>query len=200
MNPLDGHGGAAELEAFTDAGAACARIAEIYERSRAAIRTAFQEPADGLVGVEIVRDRRQTPADLLQEVHRHGGVATTRFLVGRNADKIERLAKEFGVERWTTDLDRALDNKDDAIFFDAATTQALEDTMLSPHFYTTDFAAIDRLDVSSIRPQWDALMQEFRDDANRGHFQRPADLDADYSKLPPELNALPAPRMMATFF
>jgi AMP nucleosidase len=46
LNPLDGHGGAAELEAFTDAGAACARIAEIYERSRAAIRTAFREPAE----------------------------------------------------------------------------------------------------------------------------------------------------------
>jgi magnesium-protoporphyrin IX monomethyl ester (oxidative) cyclase len=64
---------------------------------------------------------------------------------------------------------------------------AKEDTILSPRFYTTDFAAIDRIDVSGIRPQWDALMEEFRQDANEGHFERPRDLDQDYSKLPPEL-------------
>lgn len=46
------------------------------------------------------------------------------ILVGRNADKIEALAKKYGVARWTTDLDEALKNKDDTIFFDAATTQA----------------------------------------------------------------------------
>jgi len=46
------------------------------------------------------------------------------ILVGRDADKIEHLAKRFNVARWTTDLDKALTNKDDTIFFDAATTQA----------------------------------------------------------------------------
>lgn len=46
------------------------------------------------------------------------------ILVGRNADKIERLAKSLKVERWTTDLDRALADPNDTIFFDAATTQA----------------------------------------------------------------------------
>jgi predicted dehydrogenase len=46
------------------------------------------------------------------------------ILVGRNADKIERLAKSLNVARWTTDLDQALADKNDAIFFDAATTQA----------------------------------------------------------------------------
>ena len=46
------------------------------------------------------------------------------ILVGRNAEKIEGLAKKYGIERWTTDLDAALTNKDDTIFFDAATTQA----------------------------------------------------------------------------
>ena len=45
------------------------------------------------------------------------------ILVGRNAEKIEALAAEHGVERWTTDLDAALANPDDTIFFDAATTQ-----------------------------------------------------------------------------
>jgi len=45
------------------------------------------------------------------------------ILVGRNADKLEQLAKEHGIARWTTDLEAALANKDDAVFFDAASTQ-----------------------------------------------------------------------------
>ena len=49
------------------------------------------------------------------------------ILVGRNADKIARLAKTHGVERFTTDLDGALNNKDDILFFDAATTQMRAD-------------------------------------------------------------------------
>src|SRR5262249_40981940 len=40
-----------------------------------------------------------------------------------NADKVKALAAKHGVERWSTDLDSALANKDDAIFFDAASTQ-----------------------------------------------------------------------------
>lgn len=44
-------------------------------------------------------------------------------LVGRNAEKISALAKTHGLERWTTDLDKALADPDDTIFFDAATTQ-----------------------------------------------------------------------------
>ena len=46
------------------------------------------------------------------------------ILVGRNAGKLAALAKAHGVERWTTDLDAALANPDDTVFFDAATTQA----------------------------------------------------------------------------
>jgi predicted dehydrogenase len=45
------------------------------------------------------------------------------ILIGRNAEKTAALAKQHGVERWSTDLDKALGNKDDAVFFDAATTQ-----------------------------------------------------------------------------
>src|ERR1700736_746865 len=46
------------------------------------------------------------------------------ILVGRDADKVERLAKRFNVPRWTTDLDAALSERSDTVFFDAATTQA----------------------------------------------------------------------------
>ena len=45
------------------------------------------------------------------------------ILIGRNAEKIAALAKAHNVERWGTDLDKALANKDDTLFFDAATTQ-----------------------------------------------------------------------------
>ena len=65
------------------------------------------------------------------EIRKQGGVALkdgTRLmpdpiLVGRNPEKIASLAKQYGVERWTTDLDKALKNPEDKIFFDAASTQ-----------------------------------------------------------------------------
>jgi len=44
-------------------------------------------------------------------------------LVGRNADKVEAVAKAHNVARWTTDLDAALANPDDTLFFDAASTK-----------------------------------------------------------------------------
>ncbi len=69
-----------------------------------------------------------------------------------------------------------------------ATHTALKDTVLTPRFYTTDFDAMDKIDVDAIRPQWEALMNEFRADVNTDHFQRPADMSADYSTLPPALH------------
>jgi len=44
------------------------------------------------------------------------------ILVGRNADKLQALAKEHGVARWTTDLDAALADRNDTLYFDAAST------------------------------------------------------------------------------
>ena len=45
------------------------------------------------------------------------------ILVGRNAEKVEALAKHHGVERWTTDLAAALADPNDEVFFDSGTTQ-----------------------------------------------------------------------------
>jgi predicted dehydrogenase len=45
------------------------------------------------------------------------------ILIGRNADKLRALAHAHGIERYDTDLERALANRDDSVFFDAATTQ-----------------------------------------------------------------------------
>ncbi|GAB5377102.1 MAG: Gfo/Idh/MocA family oxidoreductase [Acuticoccus sp.] len=44
------------------------------------------------------------------------------ILVGRNPAKVAALAKAHGVERWSGDVDAALANPDDTIFFDAGTT------------------------------------------------------------------------------
>jgi len=65
------------------------------------------------------------------EIRRQGGVMLKDgtslmpdpILVGRDAAKLERLAKVHNLERWTTDLNQALANKNDSIFFDAASTQ-----------------------------------------------------------------------------
>ena len=45
------------------------------------------------------------------------------ILIGRNAEKMEALAKAHNIARWGTDLDAALANNDDTVFFDAGTTQ-----------------------------------------------------------------------------
>ena len=55
---------------------------------------------------------------------------------------------------------------------DAAVEKARESTMLSPRFYTTDFKAMDRIDVSSMRTEWDTMMAEYEGDNNHDHFQR----------------------------
>jgi predicted dehydrogenase len=44
------------------------------------------------------------------------------ILIGRNEKKLEALATANGVERYTTDLNKALENKDDVVYFDAQTT------------------------------------------------------------------------------
>lgn len=44
------------------------------------------------------------------------------ILVGRNAEKLKKIANENGVARWTTDLAEALANREDEIYFDAQLT------------------------------------------------------------------------------
>jgi predicted dehydrogenase len=65
------------------------------------------------------------------EIRKQGGVALrdgTRLmpdpmLIGRNREKLSSLARQHGIERFGTDLEKALQSKDDTIFFDAASTQ-----------------------------------------------------------------------------
>ena len=67
------------------------------------------------------------------------------------------------------------------------TRSAQEDTVLSPRFYTTDFKAMDRIDVSAVRTEWDALLAEMASDPNRNHFKRSKAFDNKLEHLDPEL-------------
>src|SRR4249919_2270317 len=70
-------------------------------------------------------------------IREQGGVALPNgdrvmpdpILVGRNAEKVAGLARRYGIGRSTTDLDAALKNPSDTVFFDAATTQMRADLL-----------------------------------------------------------------------
>jgi magnesium-protoporphyrin IX monomethyl ester (oxidative) cyclase len=66
---------------------------------------------------------------------------------------------------------------------------ALQETMLSPRFYTTDFAEINKVDVSGVREEWDTLIAEMESDPNRNHFKRTDEFDNVLGTLSPELRA-----------
>src|SRR5258707_7544889 len=81
-------------------------------------------------------------------IREQGGVALPNgdrvmpdpILVGRNAEKVAALARQFGIEGSTADLDAALKNPDDTVFFDAATTEMRADLLTraiasSKHIY-----------------------------------------------------------------
>ena len=54
---------------------------------------------------------------------------------------------------------------------------ALEDTVISPRFYTTDFDELDKVDVTPVRAEWDALIAEMKSDPNRYHFKKDENWD-----------------------
>src|SRR4249920_1213166 len=64
-------------------------------------------------------------------IRKQGGVTLSNgdkvmpdpLLIGRNAEKIEALARAHGIERFGTNLEAALANPEDTVFFDTGTTQ-----------------------------------------------------------------------------
>jgi predicted dehydrogenase len=68
------------------------------------------------------------------------------MLVGRNPDKLAKLAADNGLSRWTTDIERALADRNDAVYFDAASTGLRADLVkraiaAGKHVYTEKPAA-----------------------------------------------------------
>jgi magnesium-protoporphyrin IX monomethyl ester (oxidative) cyclase len=70
---------------------------------------------------------------------------------------------------------------------DDSTRKASTESVLTPRFYTTDMQAIDQMDITPVAAQWEKLMQEFRQDTNRRHFQRDDSFTQAVNELPPEL-------------
>lgn len=70
-----------------------------------------------------------------------------------------------------------------------STTKARTETLLTPRFYTTDLAAMNALDMTPVRAEWEELMAEFRSDSNHNHFQRDQQFDEELRELPPALKA-----------
>ena len=71
---------------------------------------------------------------------------------------------------------------------DMATEIAMQDTLLTPRFYTTDFDELDAIDVSHIRDEWDPLIDRMVSDPNKGHVKKNADWDeVDWEGMDPQL-------------
>ncbi|KLI62846.1 magnesium-protoporphyrin IX monomethyl ester (oxidative) cyclase [Aurantiacibacter marinus] len=66
---------------------------------------------------------------------------------------------------------------------------AKHETVLSPRFYTTDFDALDAIDVSLVRTEWDSLIEEMKGDPNKQHFKKDDSFKGAIDRLEPELRA-----------
>jgi magnesium-protoporphyrin IX monomethyl ester (oxidative) cyclase len=71
---------------------------------------------------------------------------------------------------------------------DQVLAKAKTESLISPRFYTTDYAAMDRLDVSPLRAEWDAMLAEYEGDNNHDHFSRDETFAQEIKQLPPELH------------
>ncbi|MEO1107830.1 MAG: magnesium-protoporphyrin IX monomethyl ester (oxidative) cyclase [Pseudomonadota bacterium] len=83
----------------------------------------------------------------------------------------------------------AIAAEQDAIYNDEmATETAMQNTLLTPRFYTTDFDELDAIDVSSVREDWDGLIAQMLSDPNKGHFKKNEDWDQiDWDGMEPQL-------------
>ncbi|WP_310496515.1 magnesium-protoporphyrin IX monomethyl ester (oxidative) cyclase [Sandarakinorhabdus sp.] len=78
-------------------------------------------------------------------------------------------------------------NAETPITKEGAMAIATQDTVLSPRFYTTDYDAMDKIDVAGVRGEWDALIAEMTADPNKQHFKRTPEFDGVIANMDPEL-------------
>ncbi|MDX8349144.1 magnesium-protoporphyrin IX monomethyl ester (oxidative) cyclase [Cognatiyoonia sp. IB215446] len=84
----------------------------------------------------------------------------------------------------------AAGNYDPVIDSKTATDVALQNTLLTPRFYTTDFDEMDAIDVTPVREEWDKLIAAMKADPNKGHFKKNEDWDhIDWDGMEPRLKA-----------
>ncbi|MBC8077912.1 MAG: magnesium-protoporphyrin IX monomethyl ester (oxidative) cyclase [Chloroflexales bacterium] len=68
--------------------------------------------------------------------------------------------------------------------FSSTTRHALKEAVLTPRFYTTDFAAVDKLRVEHMRDEFEWIKGEFERDYNKGHFVRNEEFGANFDDMP----------------
>jgi magnesium-protoporphyrin IX monomethyl ester (oxidative) cyclase len=76
-----------------------------------------------------------------------------------------------------------------AIDLNESTQQALDNRLLAPRFYKTDYKALEKIDVSSVRAEWDEMMAAFEADTNRAHFKQAFTFDPESLDDRPALKA-----------
>ncbi len=88
----------------------------------------------------------------------HTTIMPDPILIGRNETKLRKLAAAHGIERWSTDLDAALANPDDILYFDSQQTLRRADGVRAAiaagkHIYCEKPTAVDTetaLDLASL--------------------------------------------------
>ncbi|MEB3338956.1 MAG: magnesium-protoporphyrin IX monomethyl ester (oxidative) cyclase, partial [Leptolyngbyaceae bacterium] len=65
-----------------------------------------------------------------------------------------------------------------------------KETILTPRFYTTDFDAMAKMDISVNEAEMRAILEEFKVDYNRHHFIRDAQFDQSWDHLDGETRQL----------
>jgi magnesium-protoporphyrin IX monomethyl ester (oxidative) cyclase len=61
--------------------------------------------------------------------------------------------------------------------------QKIQETILTPRFYTTNFEEMAQLDISKNSGEFEAILEEFRTDYNRQHFIRDEEFNNSWSSL-----------------
>ena len=79
-------------------------------------------------------------------------------------------------------MDASLQSKSETVAF-AETEPRIQETVLTPRFYTTNFEAAVDMDLSLQQPELEAMLEEMRTDYNRYHFVRNESFDRTWEDI-----------------